>query len=77
MAISGEEHVCIGCGIHVTTHRSQLCQWCRSGPPDRPSPTQTMFATNGQSADPRDYPYNEPETVDCDGDEDNDSNPEA
>jgi hypothetical protein len=55
----GEEHVCIGCGVHVTTHQSQQCIFCRGGSVGLPTVTQTQFATNGGSADPRGYPHNE------------------
>jgi hypothetical protein len=57
----GEEHVCIGCGVHVTTHESQLCMFCGRGSAGLPTVTQTQFATRGKTTDPRRYPHNLPD----------------
>lgn len=51
----GDEHVCIGCGVHVTTHPSRLCMFCGRGSSRLPTVTQTQFGTNGSSSDPRGY----------------------
>lgn len=50
-----EPHACIGCGVYITTHRSQLCIACRSGGPGRLSVTQTQWYTGGASIKPPVY----------------------